>query len=102
MLMRVAIWRRLLRHCVRLADSLARVSAGSRMEISNAMMPMTTSSSTSVKAARAGRAGRDGREAIALPRFLQVVLHRSKGRDGRGRLFVYNMEDSIGRNGNFS
>ena len=34
------------------ADRRAAPSAGSRIEISTAMMPMTTSSSTSVKAAR--------------------------------------------------
>jgi hypothetical protein len=43
------IWRRLLPHFTRLAFSLARLSEGSRIETSNAMMPITTSSSTRVK-----------------------------------------------------
>src|SRR5688500_1402076 len=43
------IWRRLLAHFTRLACSRARLSDGSRIEISNAMMPITTSSSTRVK-----------------------------------------------------
>ena len=43
------IWRRLLAHFTRLACSRARLSDGSRMEISSAMMPITTSSSTRVK-----------------------------------------------------
>src|SRR4051794_19517826 len=46
----VVSWRRLLMHAVRLALSRALPSAGSRMPISTAMMPMTTSSSTSVNA----------------------------------------------------
>ena len=43
-------WRRLLAQATRLAFSLARDSAGSKMEMSNAMIPMTTRSSTSVNA----------------------------------------------------
>src|SRR5437763_8058938 len=43
------IWRRLLAHLTRLACSRARFKDGSRMEISSAMMPITTSSSTRVK-----------------------------------------------------
>src|SRR4029079_17250209 len=43
-----AICRRLLAHLARLACSRARFRLGSRIEISRAMMPMTTSSSTSV------------------------------------------------------
>src|SRR5262245_41537722 len=44
--------RRLLRHWVRFADSRARLNVGRRIEISTAMMPMTTSNSTKVKAKR--------------------------------------------------
>src|SRR5687768_11621453 len=43
------IWRRLLAHFTRLACSRARLSDGSRILISSAMMPITTSSSTRVK-----------------------------------------------------
>ena len=43
------IWCRLLAHLARLAVSRALFSDGSRIEISSAMMPMTTSSSTRVK-----------------------------------------------------
>jgi hypothetical protein len=46
----VASWRQLLRHLVRVACSRALPSVGSSSEISTAMMPITTSSSTSVKA----------------------------------------------------
>src|SRR2546423_437369 len=42
------IWRRLLAHFTRLACSRARLSDGSRIEISSAIMPITTSSSTRV------------------------------------------------------
>src|SRR5215213_5416879 len=52
MLSSTAICRRLLKHCVRLADSRALLSVGSRMPINTAMMPMTTRSSTSVKPRR--------------------------------------------------
>src|SRR3954447_24271208 len=41
--------RRLLRHFVAFAASRARLRLGSRIETSTAMMPMTTSNSTSVK-----------------------------------------------------
>src|SRR4051812_45440069 len=43
--------RRLLAHLIRFACSRARLRDGSRMEMSSAMMPMTTSSSTSVNPA---------------------------------------------------
>src|SRR5688500_10021529 len=52
-------WRRLLRQAVRRADSRALANTGMRMEISSAMMPMTTSNSTSVKAC-APRTGKGG------------------------------------------
>jgi hypothetical protein len=44
-------WRMLLRHFTRRPASRARFSAGNRIAISTAMIPMTTSSSTSVKPA---------------------------------------------------
>ena len=53
----VPVWRRLLKHLTLLALSRARLSVGSRMLISNAMMPMTTKSSTSVKPAARLRVG---------------------------------------------
>src|ERR1700734_573858 len=40
------IWRRLLAHLTRLAVSRARLSDGNRIEISSAIMPITTSNST--------------------------------------------------------
>ena len=42
------IWRRLLAHLTRLAVSRARFKLGSRIEISRAMIPITTSNSTRV------------------------------------------------------
>src|SRR6187399_2945692 len=50
MIVAVAIWRILLLHCTRFACRRTPESVGSRMLISTAMMPMTTSNSTSVKA----------------------------------------------------
>ena len=50
--MPVTICRILLRHCTCRADSRALFSAGRRMPIRSAMIPMTTSSSTSVNAWR--------------------------------------------------
>src|SRR5262245_9776621 len=44
-----AIWRRLLRHLIRLPFSLAALKAGNSMAARIAMMAMTTSSSMSVK-----------------------------------------------------
>ena len=52
MLRKTAICRRLLRHLVMFAALRALFSVGSRMLISTAMMPITTSSSTSVKPPR--------------------------------------------------
>src|SRR3954468_17599481 len=52
-------WRMLLRHLTRSDCSRALLKAGTRIEISSAMMPMTTSSSTSVNPAMRGRCGRD-------------------------------------------
>src|SRR3954468_8773930 len=49
------IWRRFDPHFTRLAVSRARLSDGRRIEISSAMIPITTSSSTRVKPRRAGR-----------------------------------------------
>ena len=51
----------LLRHCTCFAFSRARFRLGSRMLISSAMMPMTTSSSTSVKPPLDGMVERAGR-----------------------------------------
>src|SRR5688500_18365115 len=51
----LAICFRLLRHCTVLACRLAPLSDGSRMLISTAMMPMTTSNSTSVNPERRRR-----------------------------------------------
>ena len=51
------------RHAVVLAAARARLSAGRRIEISSAMMPMTTRSSTSVNASVDRPAtARDGEE----------------------------------------
>src|SRR4051794_15396699 len=70
MLRKIEIWRRLLRHCVLLADSRALLSVGSRIEISTAMMPITTSNSTSVKARRSpARERRFGRTISFLLRI---------------------------------
>jgi hypothetical protein len=46
-------WRMFDPHLIRLADSLAFDNDGNRIASSSAMMPMTTSSSTSVKPRRA-------------------------------------------------
>src|SRR4029453_16808070 len=58
------IERRFARHLVRRADSRARLSVGSRMLTSSAMMPITTSSSTSVKPRRRVRAEDVGSDII--------------------------------------
>ena len=58
MMVAAASWRTLLRHWTCFACSRARLSAGSRIAISTAMMPMTTSSSTSVNPAAARAAVR--------------------------------------------
>src|SRR5581483_10070730 len=55
----MAICRMLLRHFTCPAAMRALLSAGNRMAIRSAMIPMTTSSSTSVKAGKTGRAGED-------------------------------------------
>src|SRR3954449_557762 len=70
-------WRRLLRHCVRFAASRALASVGSRIEISSAMMPMTTSNSTSVKPLRGELLGEEREEGgnEARPRRIKH-LHR--------------------------
>src|SRR5437667_12383756 len=49
MIIAVQSWRMLLAHCVSAAVLRALASTGSRMEISSAMMPMTTSNSTRVR-----------------------------------------------------
>jgi hypothetical protein len=48
-------WRTVERHCAVRAARRARFSAGSRIPISTAMIPITTSSSTSVKPHRVRR-----------------------------------------------
>src|SRR5215218_8239629 len=63
----LTIWpmdRRLARHLVRRADSRALLSVGSRMLMSSAMMPMTTSSSTRVKPPRPTRREPAGADAV--------------------------------------
>ena len=63
----------LLRHCSRFAASRARFKVGNKIEMSRAMMPMTTSSSTSVNA-RGRRM-----KAPFLLRSANRDMHRSRG-----------------------
>src|SRR5688572_8135494 len=72
MFRKVAICRRLLRHCVRFAASRALLRVGRSTEIKTAMIPMTTRSSTRVKAARCR---------TLLPLDMPSSLcHRARGR----------------------
>src|SRR4051794_264910 len=71
-------------HCVRLAWSRARCSAGMSIAMSSAMMPMTTSNSTSVKAWALRRMGRLSWEDVMEPKttnskresdVVQAIVH---------------------------
>ena len=84
------IWRRFDRHNVARAAARARFRLGSRMLISSAMMPMTTSNSTRVNA-RERRPTKTGWPRQCVQRGLRVIpnlLNRGPGgtlwADGRG------------------
>src|SRR5207237_8152342 len=68
------IWRRLLPHLTRFALSRAFDSDGRRIEISKAMIPMTTSSSTSVNARRERqvRIGSDEKTRVGLKSAIEA------------------------------
>ena len=77
------IWRKLLRHCVRLAFSLARPSAGNNIAARMAMIAMTTSNSISVKPGRCG-----GDDFMVTPKTVARMPRPSK----RNPLFFWTLK----------
>src|SRR4051812_45438573 len=105
MLRNVPIWRRLLRHCVRLALSRALFRLGRRIEISTAMMPITTRSSTSVNA----HLGREARIEKAGGTSMGDSCERADDVRGRAcqvrrasRFDLYTIQPFFGKTANYS